>query len=376
MSLAVGRSPGEGRIVGGHYSLTEKLGEGGLGVVWLALDRETDRTVAVKELLGASVPDSEQVTVHQRINREVATTKTLARHPNIVTLLDDFWEDGRPWIVMEYVPGQSLQRLIQDEYSISPWRAARIGLDVLNALDAAHQAGILHRDVKPSNILLTEGGRALLTDFGIAQFQNDPALTATGQIVGSPGYIAPERLNGKPATHVSDLWALGATLYAAVEGRMPYQRESAWAAMSAALSETVPPPSYAGPLEPVLMGLLERDPNLRMDADTARESLADVVASSSGDGPAIEGLELGEMLDDSTWRARDRRGDEVVVKLVPDGSVLSNAARTLMRWPLDGVVAVRDVGEISNGFSYIVMEYADAGNSPCGCSASRTQRPA
>jgi eukaryotic-like serine/threonine-protein kinase len=213
--LAPERSQGEGRVVGGRHALTEKLGEGGLAVVWLALDRETDRTVAIKELLSASIPDSVQNVVHQRIAREVSATKALAGHPNVVAILDEFWEDGRPWIVMEYIPGPSLQDLIEREDRIDPWRAARIGLDVLNALDAAHEVGILHRDVKPGNILIGEDGRALLTDFGIAQVQDDTALTVTGQIVGSPGYIAPERLSGEPASRMSDLWSLGATLYTA-----------------------------------------------------------------------------------------------------------------------------------------------------------------
>ncbi len=324
--------------------------------MWLARDQVLDRTVAIKELQ-ATYPESDRAVIHERSQRESSASKRLAGHPNIVTVLGELWEDGRPWIVMEYVPGRSLQDRIRDDGPVSPWQAAAIGVDVLDALRHAHAAGILHRDVKPSNILLTVEGRAVLTDFGIALTAGDAALTETGVVVGSPGFIAPELINGQPASEASDLWSLGATLYTAVEGHLPYQRDDVSSMLSAVLSEPVPRPASAGPLEPVLMGLLARDPAARMSADAAAPVLAEV--ADVYDEPVIEGLEIDRRIGAAAWHARDESGEEVVVKAP---ARLAEVARSLKSWPLHGVVRVHDVGELPDGRAYVVMEYADGGS--------------
>lgn len=355
--------PGEGHLVGGRYVLRERLGEGGNGVVWRADDRKLNRPVAVKELFPFG-RESEQVVLRERVRREALATRRLAGHPNVVPVLDVLWEDDRPWIVSEYVDGESLQRVIERERGISPRRAAKVGGEVLDALSAAHREGILHRDVKPGNILIGHDGVARLTDFGIAQLKNDTALTEAGQVLGSPGYIAPERLVGDPDSWASDLWSLGATLYAAVEGHMPYQRDSVIATMNAILTEPVPDAPNAGPLAPVLAGLLDRDPAGRMSPDRAAEILADVASGRAPDDdrPVIEGLEVERPIGGRVWWARDRHGEVRVVKVLPPSPGIPELARSLAERPVGGVVRVREAGISGDGRPYVVMDHADRGS--------------
>jgi serine/threonine protein kinase len=218
---------------------------------------------------------AERDVLYQRTFREARASARLS-HPGVVTVHDVIEEDGRPWIVMELVRARSLQDVIDEDGPVTPRTAADIGRQVLAALSHAHQAGILHRDVKPSNVLITEDGRAVLTDFGIAQVEGDATLTQTGLVMGSPAYIPPERVQGERAVPASDLWALGATLYAAVEGKAPYERSDAMSALAAALTEEVPPPRNAGSLRRVLHGLLARTPAERMTANTAMPLLTEV----------------------------------------------------------------------------------------------------
>jgi serine/threonine protein kinase len=335
----------ETRLVGDRYTLTRRLGSGGLGTVWLAIDGKTGQKVAIKEL--HLLPATERDVLRLRFEREISATKRLAGHPNIVAILDVFWEDDRPWIVMEYVSRQSLQDVISREGRIPPWRSAWIGTQVLDALQAAHAAGVLHRDVKPSNILLTTD-RAVLTDFGIAQLQDHTTITETGVIVGSVGYLAPERINGERPGPASDLWALGATLYTAVEGTPPFQRNSVMETFTATMNEPVPPPIHAGPLEPVLLGLLARDPRERMLAREAARLLEEIAAPP---GPAIEGVSLDRAIGESAWLAHDENGQSLAVRLLPKGSAPPDTA------PLEGVVPVREVGELPDGRPYIVTEH-------------------
>ncbi|MEO3786519.1 serine/threonine-protein kinase [Actinocorallia sp. B10E7] len=270
-----------GRPLGGRYRLRTEIGRGGMGAVWSALDTMLDREVAVKEVtFGPGLSAREKDVLKQRTLREARASARL-NHPNVVTVHDVVEEEGRPWIVMELVKARSLQQILDAERTIQPWRAADIGRQVLDALRAAHSRGILHRDVKPSNILITEDepARVVLTDFGIAQMEGDVTLTQTGLVMGSPAYIPPERVQGEKATAASDLWSLGATLFAAVEGYAPYERQDAMAALSAALSEPVPRPRNAGQLTRVLEGLLSREPATRMTGEQAMPLLADVASS-------------------------------------------------------------------------------------------------
>jgi serine/threonine protein kinase len=262
-----------GILLGRRYRLAGEVGRGGMGTVWHAHDEVLGRDVAVKEvILPHGFTDEEREIQYKRTFREARTAARLS-HPGVVTVFDVVEEDGRPWIVMELIRARSLQEQIKADGPISPLRAAAIGRQVLGGLMVAHAAGVLHRDVKPSNVLVTDDGRAVLTDFGIATATGDSTLTQTGLLMGSPAYIAPERARGKKAEAASDLWSLGVTLYAAVEGRSPFERSDAMASLIAVLTEHHDPPLRAGPLMPIIDGLLRKDPVERMRPHQAAAQL-------------------------------------------------------------------------------------------------------
>jgi tRNA A-37 threonylcarbamoyl transferase component Bud32 len=264
----------QGRLVAGRYRLGEAIGSGGMGRVWRAHDEVLHRTVAIKELTAALyVSESDQAILLARTRGEARAAARI-NHSAVVTVHDVLEHDGRPWIVMELVEGRSLADAVRDEERVDPREAARIGLWVLRALRAAHTAGVLHRDVKPGNVLLADDGRVLLTDFGIAQIEGDSTITRTGEVVGSVDYLAPERVRGHDPGPSSDLWALGATLYTAVEGRSPFRRTSPLTTMQAVVEEEATEPRYAGALTPVISALLRKDPAERPDATEAEHLLA------------------------------------------------------------------------------------------------------
>ncbi|MCW2938433.1 MAG: serine/threonine protein kinase [Actinomycetia bacterium] len=269
----------QGRLLGNRYRLIDTVGRGGMGTVWRAHDEVLEREVAIKQvLLPPGLEPHDRDVLYQRTFREARASARL-NHPSVVTVHDVVEVDGTPWIVMEYVRARSLQDIIDRDGPVTPRVAADIGRQVLAALNAAHKLGILHRDVKPSNVLITADGRAVLTDFGIAKMEGDATLTQTGLVMGSPAYIPPERAQGEKAVPASDLWALGATLYASVEGKAPYERSDAMAALAAALTEPVPVPHHAGALRPVLEGLLARRPVQRMTAEVALPLLIEVATA-------------------------------------------------------------------------------------------------
>ncbi|WP_344056934.1 serine/threonine-protein kinase [Sphaerisporangium rubeum] len=281
----------QGRRVAGRYRLVEEIGRGGMGVVWVAHDELLDRRVAVKEVVYRGVGDADREAFNRRTIREARAAGRLD-HPSVVVVHDVVEEDGRPWIVMQLVRSRSLGQVLKEQGPLDPHTVAGIGANVLDALRAAHAAGVLHRDVKPENVLLTEGGRVVLTDFGIATMTRDAGLTTTGNLTGTPAFMPPERLRGHPAVPESDLWSLGATLYAAVEGRPPFDRGAPVPTMAAVLSDDPAPVRRAGPLAPVLEGLLRKEPDLRMTAADAAQALHRVAASGpSADprGPAPHG---------------------------------------------------------------------------------------
>ncbi|MGX1672252.1 serine/threonine-protein kinase [Streptomyces sp. NPDC055400] len=265
------------RLLAGRYRLGEVLGRGGMGTVWRAKDETLGRTVAVKELRFPSSIDDEEK--RRLITRTLREAKAIARIRNnsAVTVYDVVDEDDRPWIVMELVEGKSLAEQIREDGLLEPRRAAEVGLAILDVLRAAHREGILHRDVKPSNVLIAEDGRVVLTDFGIAQVEGDPSITSTGMLVGAPSYISPERARGHKPGPAADLWSLGGLLYASVEGVPPYDKGSAIATLTAVMTEPVDPPKNAGPLENVIYGLLAKDPEQRLDDAGARALLNDVL---------------------------------------------------------------------------------------------------
>ncbi|GGM83216.1 hypothetical protein GCM10010106_32360 [Thermopolyspora flexuosa] len=267
-----------------RYRLLEPVGRGGMGTVWRAYDDLLDREVAVKEVRLPNVLDEElRAELCARTEREGRATAMVA-HPSVITVYDVVTEDDRPWIVMELLRARSLEEVIRQEGPLPPRRVAEIGRHVLGALRAVHAKGILHRDVKPSNVLVTED-RVVLTDFGLAALEGDVALTQAGIVLGSAGYIAPERILGDKASPAGDLWSLGATLYTAVEGRGLHGRRSAAAALAALTSGEPIPMERAGPLAPVLTGLLQIDPRQRLDGTRAALMLARVAAGGSAEEP-------------------------------------------------------------------------------------------
>ncbi|HEY6593284.1 MAG TPA: serine/threonine-protein kinase [Asanoa sp.] len=260
-------------LVADRYRLVEPLGQGGMGRVWKARDEVLHRDVAIKEVVPpAGLTVDERAEMRERSLREARAIARLS-HVNIVRIFDVLRTDADPWIVMEYVPSRSLQDVINSEGTIEPVRAAEIGLGMLAGLRAAHRAGVVHRDIKPANVLLSDDGRVVLTDWGLAVMPGDPNVTRTGLVLGSPAYIAPERARDGTAGPRSDLWSLGATLYAAVEGHSPFARPTAIATLSALASEPVPVPKRAGPLKPALTGLLRKDPQNRLDPDAIERLL-------------------------------------------------------------------------------------------------------
>ncbi|MFG2330470.1 serine/threonine-protein kinase [Streptomyces sp. NPDC048604] len=279
---AFGKAPAptaEGRLLAGRYRLGKVLGRGGMGTVWRAVDETLGRTVAVKELRFPNSIDEDEK--RRLITRTLREAKAIARVRNngAVTVFDVVDEDDRPWIVMELVEGKSLADAIREDGTLTPRRAAEVGLAILDVLRSAHREGILHRDVKPSNVLIAEDGRVVLTDFGIAQVEGDPSITSTGMLVGAPSYISPERARGHKPGPAADLWSLGGLLYASVEGSPPYDKGSAIATLTAVMTEPVDPPKNAGPgLEKVIFGLLAKDPAQRLDDAGARALLEGVLA--------------------------------------------------------------------------------------------------
>ncbi|MDN3285258.1 serine/threonine-protein kinase [Streptomyces thermocarboxydus] len=267
------------RLLAGRYRLGDVLGRGGMGTVWRAEDETLGRTVAVKELRFPANIDEEEK--RRLITRTLREAKAIARIRNTsaVTVFDVVQEDDRPWIVMELVEGKSLAEVIREDGLLEPRRAAEVGLAVLDVLRSAHREGILHRDVKPSNVLIADDGRVVLTDFGIAQVEGDPSITSTGMLVGAPSYISPERARGHKPGPAADLWSLGGLLYAAVEGTPPYDKGSAIATLTAVMTEPLEEPKNAGPLRDVIHGLLNKDPAQRLDDRAARAMLTAVLSA-------------------------------------------------------------------------------------------------
>ncbi|MFD0785600.1 serine/threonine-protein kinase, partial [Micromonospora azadirachtae] len=268
-------------VVTDRYEVLELLGQGGMGRVWKARDRMLHRDVAIKEIVPPpNLTDEARQELRVRSLREARAIARLD-HVSAVKVFDVLLSaDGDPQIVMEYVPSRSLHDVITGAGSLPPVRAAEIGLAVLGALRAAHRAGIVHRDVKPGNILIGSDGRIVLTDFGLATAVEDSTLTLAGIVLGSPAYVSPERAMSGTIGPAGDLWSLGATLFAAVEGQSPYARPSSLMSLTALVTEPPPTPRRAGPLTPLLEGLLRKDPAERMDADTAEQLLRQLLAAA------------------------------------------------------------------------------------------------
>ena len=291
-------SPDTSRI-GNRYRLDERIGAGAMGAVWRGTDELLNRTVAVKELLAAAVPSSEQLEEsRQRILREGRIGARL-QHAHVISMFDVVVHDERPWLVMEYLPSRSLAAVLAEKGPMSPRETAAVGRQVADGLAAAHAAGVVHRDIKPGNVLIAEDGRTKITDFGVSRAVDDVQLTRTGVIAGTPAFLAPEVARGQEPTAASDVFALGATLYAAVEGEPPFGLDdNAYALLHKVATGAPRPPEQAGPLTALLMRLLSNDPSERPSASQARDSLARIAAGQTVAGLATPTQTLVAPADD------------------------------------------------------------------------------
>jgi serine/threonine protein kinase len=336
----------------GRYRLGRSVGAGGMGRVWLARDEVLGREVAIKEVaLPFGLSANECMELRQRTLREARAAARM-NHPNVVKIYDVIDDETRPWIVMEYVRSRSLLEIIKEDGPLPAREVARIGLATLSALNAANRVGVLHRDIKPANVLIGDNGRVVLTDFGSAIYEGTEgaAITQTGVILGSPQYIAPERARSGVSTVESDLWSLGATLYAAVEGRSPYYRETPLGTLIALATERPDPPVRAGPLKPVVTGLLRKNPQTRMSAAEVERRLRKIAGERTHVTlPRIPAPRLARMADQPVTAGSSAPQDTATMTApVPEpSSVGPDAARPSSRrrspwwrWAAAGVLAV------------------------------------
>ncbi|GIE32560.1 hypothetical protein Ait01nite_056050 [Actinoplanes italicus] len=344
-------------ILSGRYRLVSAIGEGGMGRVWHARDELLDRDVAVKEITPEGLSRTELGDLRERAIREARAIAQIS-HPSVVRIFDVVDEDT-PWIVMELIPSRSLHEVIEQDGAQTPEEVARIGLAVLAGLRAGHQAGILHRDVKPANVLMAENGRVVLTDFGLATLAGDSSMTRTGVVIGSPSYLAPERALDQPADARADLWSLGATLFTAIEGRAPYQKSSPMATLSALMMEPPPVSERAGVLRPVLAALLRKDPDKRADASEAERLLREAVAGGAAAEPVVpEAAPLLSPPPPSPARTDDTGSGRTTVTLShPPPAAGARATRS--RWLIPVAVALIVAGGLAAARPFTVVSSAN-----------------
>ncbi|MFF3909156.1 serine/threonine-protein kinase [Streptomyces sp. NPDC001848] len=370
----------QGLLLAGRYRLVDSIGSGGMGRVWRAHDEVLHRAVAIKELTAALyVTESDRAVLLARTHAEARAAARI-NHSAVVTVHDVLEHDNRPWIVMELVEGGSLADAVKERGRVEPAEAARIGLWVLRALRAAHSAGVLHRDVKPGNVLLAADGRVLLTDFGIAQVEGDTTITRTGEIVGSVDYLAPERVRGHDPGPASDLWALGATLYTAVEGRSPFRRTSPLTTMQAVVDEEPEPPRFAGALEPVISGLLRKDPAERPDGSRLEQMLAEAAEGrrprAAQEYVATEHVDLNGPGDTTANVPHPRREREAeTARGTMPQAAMATAPRPRRRHRARTAALVLALAAVLGAGGAVAWQKWDGGNRQAGASASASASP-
>ena len=335
------------RFVAGRYRLRAVIGRGGMGVVWRARDELLNRDVAVKEVIWPpDLQEAERETVRRRAVREAQMAARL-HHQNVVGVYDIFEDDGRPVIVMELLPFGSLRDTLCDGGPLPSARVARIGLGVLAGLRAAHEVGVIHRDVKPANIMLGPEDRVVLTDFGVAKATDSEALTTAGILIGSPSYLAPERARGEPAGAPADLWGLGASLYTAVEGRPPFERPGALASLTAVVVDDPDPYRHAGPLEPVISGLLRKDPGARLSAAEAEQMLRGVLQQHTPDPEAAAVAESAAVAEPAS---------SLDAVLAPRTPPVRRSSPRRFRGPWAALIAVLGIAVIAAAVAWAVSQ--------------------
>ncbi|MGQ4384010.1 protein kinase domain-containing protein [Streptomyces sp. SAS_270] len=380
----------EGRLVAGRYRLVERIGQGGMGTVWRAQDEVLDRQVALKRLHEhPHLSHDELATVYERTRREARSAARIA-HPHVVVVHDVVDDDGLPCIVMEYIPSATLADLLKGGRTLPPEEAARIGEGMVAALRAAHAADVLHRDVKPGNVLLAADGRVVLTDFGIALTTGTSTLTKTGEMVGSIDYMAPERMRGRTPGPASDLWALGATLYQAVEGRPPFRKVTAVETAYAIAVDPLPPMKQAGALEPLIEALLVKEPDERPSAEQTERALrvvreggpmaaaAPTVRARQGFGDGNGPLDGNGFGDGGV--AATRVAPEPTTPEGPDADRTRDGGGRRRRGgkrrgPLRAVVAVTAVAAAVAGGLYYALHGDGGGGAGASASATPTYTP-
>lgn len=339
----------EGARLAGRYVLVERIGQGGMGAVWRARDEVLGRNVAIKELvLPGRVPEAESAAVCARMFREARSVARL-KHPGAVTVYDVLQaDDERPWIVMELISGGSLAELTARHGRLPVDKVAGIGQQLLSVIQAAHALGIVHRDIKPANVML-EGDRAVLGDFGIAALEGDPTLTASGVLMGTPAFMAPEQALGTAVAEGWDLWSLGATLYAAVEGRPPFSGPTTAAVLAALITTEPAPPEHAGPLKAVLDGLLQKDPGRRVTAARAEHLLREAARLASDLTVPVEREKSAPEAATTVWDPETQQPAAPSVTLRGTGSAVNALLflpgdRTLAAASDDKTVSMWDLG--------------------------------
>jgi serine/threonine protein kinase len=370
----MGRMGTEGanfRVIAGRYRLEEQLGRGGMGVVWRATDQLLGRQVAVKELpLDETLSAAEARRQRERTLREAQAVAQLS-HPHVIVVHDILKDDQRPYIVMELVDGDSLADRIAAHGPVDAHEAARIGVDLLSALRTAHEAGVLHRDITPANVLIENGtDRVVLTDFGIAQVPGTSTLTESGSFVGSPEYTAPERMSGSRTGPAADLWSVGALLCAALSGESPFRRDSLSGIVLAVVSDDIRPPVQAAPILPVVQGLLERDPGRRLDAAGAERMLRDFLETGHALVPKRFGRVTAAVSTERPYSTRSMLATVVLVAAMAVAGV--SAAALLMNGGGDGgVVPTSSAPQTSAGRPSTARPSSTSSASPAP-SASRS----
>ena len=355
----------DGRRIAGRYELGAQLGEGGVGIVWRAEDTLLGRPVAIKEVeLPPAVRDQQRTALRARVIREARAAARLS-HPGAVTLFDVVQDAGQDYIVMELIEAPTLEQLVAERGPLDPRGVAMVGLRLLATLEAAHRAGIVHRDVKPSNVLVRDDGTTKLTDFGTASLTGDPELTVTGAVVGSPAFMAPEQIKGLEVGPATDLWALGATLYFAVEGEPPFKSsKTQFEVLNAIVNDPPRKALRVGALAPVIDRLLRKEPGQRPQSADVWYRLRRVAATRDPAEPDGDQARAGEPAADPRAEPAGTEASASGETLVEEGAEEERAEETpsAAGEPANGAVPAPVAGGAGGGAAWLRRRWRRSGS--------------